>query len=182
MTAVTLLDELRRRRVELIPEGVGLRYRAPKGALTPDLRQALAAHKVELLSLLTGLDTGSRLNPADCFELLCAFHAENEAAYEPGALTWAFAHCPELKRRFDETETAIDRLAGQHPTEADFRRALEAHANVWREIVARHRAHRERQAEKADPMPELPEGTVLAICVSYGDGEPGTWDAVRRAR
>ena len=68
------------------------------------------------------------------------------------------------------------------PTEADFRTAIEAHAAVWRELVARYRAHKERQAEKADPMPELPEDTVLAVGVSYGDREPGTWDVVRQGR
>ena len=62
------------------------------------------------------------------------------------------------------------------------RAALAARVACWREISARYRAHLERQAERADPMPELREATVLAIGVSYGDGEPGTWDMVRRAR
>jgi hypothetical protein len=53
MTALALLAELRRRRVELIPEGSALRYRAPQGALTAELREAVARHKPELVRLLT---------------------------------------------------------------------------------------------------------------------------------
>ena len=123
-----------------------------------------------------------RLSPADCLELLCAFHGENEAAYQLGALPWAFENCLELKRRFEETEAAIDRLAGQRPTEAGFRAALEAHRAIWWEIAGRYRAHLEQQAERSDPMPELPDNTVLAIGVSYADREPGTWDVVRQGR
>ena len=53
MIALEVLTELRHRGVELIPEGEAIRYRAPKGAMTPDLRQALSAHKSELLALLS---------------------------------------------------------------------------------------------------------------------------------
>lgn len=106
-------------------------------------------------------------------------HTELRAEYVEGALPWALATLPELARRLDDAEAAIDRLAGTRPTEADFRAVVEAHAHVWREIVARHRAHRERQAEKADPMPE---DAVLAIGMSYGDGELGTWDVVRQGK
>ncbi|MBI3782618.1 MAG: hypothetical protein HY270_04380 [Deltaproteobacteria bacterium] len=52
-SAQALLTELRSRHIELIPEeGNALRYRAPKGTVTPDLRQALADHKAELLTIL----------------------------------------------------------------------------------------------------------------------------------
>lgn len=150
MIAFEVLADLRHRGVELFVAGGTLRYRAPRGVLTPELRAALSAHKAELLSLLTGSGTGGRLNPADCLDLLCAFHQENEATYRPGALPWAFDNCLELKRRFEQTEAVIDRLAGQHPTETDFRAALAAHAACLREISARYRAHLEQQTERAD--------------------------------
>ena len=54
MTALELLEDLKKRGVDLEPEGDSLRYRAPAGALTPSLRQALATHKVEVLSHLRG--------------------------------------------------------------------------------------------------------------------------------
>lgn len=52
MTASTLLADLRRRGVLLVPEGTGLRYRAPRGILTDTDRAALRAHRDELLALL----------------------------------------------------------------------------------------------------------------------------------
>lgn len=62
MTAIALLAELRLRGVDLTVEGGHLRYRAPKGVLTPDLRTAMAEHKVELLTLLTrGPEVSERL-------------------------------------------------------------------------------------------------------------------------
>ncbi len=33
-----------------------------------------------------------------------------------------------------------------------------------------------------DPMPELPEDVRYAIGFGYGDGQPGSWDVVRRRR
>jgi hypothetical protein len=56
MTAASILTELRTRGVELIPEGTGLRCRAPRGTLTPELRQTIADHKPELLAALTAAE------------------------------------------------------------------------------------------------------------------------------
>ena len=47
-----LLDELRARDIALWREGDNLRFSAPAGALTPELRARLGAHKVELLAQL----------------------------------------------------------------------------------------------------------------------------------
>ncbi|MCW5967585.1 MAG: hypothetical protein KIT57_03665 [Blastocatellales bacterium] len=52
MTLDTLLDELQERGIELTPAGDRLRYRAPQGALTPELKQAIAERKPELLAIL----------------------------------------------------------------------------------------------------------------------------------
>jgi hypothetical protein len=127
-------------------------------------------------------DPAHRLDPVDCLELVTEMHVELRLDYVEGALPWAFEQLPELKVRFDQTENAVDRLAGSNPTEADFRRALADHAAVWREMVARYRAQREAAADRADPMPELPEDAAAAVGISYGDGQRGTWDVVRRAR
>jgi hypothetical protein len=51
MDATELLADLRRRGLVLVPDGDTLRYR-PRNALTPELRAAVAAHKLELLALL----------------------------------------------------------------------------------------------------------------------------------
>lgn len=52
MTVDDLLDALRRRRVRLAADGDRLHVEAPSGALTPDLKAALTAHKAELLNTL----------------------------------------------------------------------------------------------------------------------------------
>ena len=52
MTALEILDELRQRGVVLEVNGEALRYRAPKGVLTAELRHAVTENKKELLDLL----------------------------------------------------------------------------------------------------------------------------------
>lgn len=52
MTPTKLLTELSRRGIELTADGSELHYRAPKGALTPELRAAVAVLKPELLAIL----------------------------------------------------------------------------------------------------------------------------------
>lgn len=52
MTPAALLADLRRRGVLLSPVGEQLRYRARRGALTPDLAGAVKAHRAALLELL----------------------------------------------------------------------------------------------------------------------------------
>ncbi len=53
MTARNLLSELRKKGVEVRTSGDDrLVIDAPKGAITPELRSALAAHKAELLQIL----------------------------------------------------------------------------------------------------------------------------------
>lgn len=53
MDARALLTVLRTRGVALEPSPEGIRYAAPHGAFTPELRAEVAAHKAELLVLLT---------------------------------------------------------------------------------------------------------------------------------
>ena len=54
MTAEALLQELWSRGVRLTPEGDRIRYCAPRGALTPELRARLSEHRGEVLSVLQG--------------------------------------------------------------------------------------------------------------------------------
>lgn len=56
MTAAEILTETRRLGIVLLADGQRLRYRAPKCLMTPELREALAARKPELLALLTAED------------------------------------------------------------------------------------------------------------------------------
>jgi len=58
MTAGETLAELHRRGVALEPNGDRLKYRAPQGALTPELRKAMAEHKAAIISTLRRLGDG----------------------------------------------------------------------------------------------------------------------------
>ena len=61
MTAVDLLTTCRAAGIVLVPDGNMLDVDAPRGALTPSLRDALLRHKPELLAVLTRL-VGMRLH------------------------------------------------------------------------------------------------------------------------
>jgi hypothetical protein len=52
VTVTALLEELRGREVELKLVGDRLRYRAPKGVLTPELKRALVDWKPEVIAAL----------------------------------------------------------------------------------------------------------------------------------
>ena len=58
MTSGETLAELERLGVVLEPNGDKLRYRAPQGALTPELREAITENKAEIISTLRRLDDG----------------------------------------------------------------------------------------------------------------------------
>ena len=53
MNPAALLSDLHSRGVELTAEGDRLRYRAPRGALSPELLADLRSHKAEILAELT---------------------------------------------------------------------------------------------------------------------------------
>ena len=57
-TPSVLLAELTRRGVELWAEGERLRYRAPRGAMAPELFETLRAHKAALLEVLRDVPRG----------------------------------------------------------------------------------------------------------------------------
>ena len=58
MTSSEILTKLDRRGVVLEPNGDKLRYRAPQGALTPELREAITENKAEIISTLRRLGDG----------------------------------------------------------------------------------------------------------------------------
>ena len=122
-----------------------------------------------------------RCSLADCMALIRETFEAVAAEYVDGALT-LLGTDPDLCRRFHATEGAIDAAVKAGPTEHELRAAraaLAAHVAVIQEACQRRRAQREAAA---DIMPELPDDTALAVGVSYGDGKPGMWDVVRRAR
>ena len=65
MTAVELITELRERGVLIETNGERLRIDAPKGTVTPELREALVLHKAEVLVLL---DSSQLAETARCIQ------------------------------------------------------------------------------------------------------------------
>jgi hypothetical protein len=65
MTALALLTDLRRAGVELFADAGRLRFRAPAGSLTASMREAVAAHREELLVLVAAPDGWDSAAAAD---------------------------------------------------------------------------------------------------------------------
>ncbi|MCP4659035.1 MAG: non-ribosomal peptide synthetase, partial [bacterium] len=95
------LNRLRQHDIEVLAEGERLRFSAPKGALTPELRSELARRKSEILALLqTAGDRGSlpleRVSRTG--ELLLSFSQLRLwflEQFEPGTIAF---HMPEVVR------------------------------------------------------------------------------------
>ena len=64
MSVAVLLEELRRRDIELRIDGEQLRCSAPAGALGPELREQLRQHKQDILDFLNAAQTLSTQQPA----------------------------------------------------------------------------------------------------------------------
>ncbi len=70
MNASELMAEIQRRQIRLAVDHGSLRYQAPKGSITPELRQAIGRYKFEIIALLgASKRTG----------LLCSENAKAEA-------------------------------------------------------------------------------------------------------
>jgi amino acid adenylation domain-containing protein len=172
MTAEELLEELARRDVRIRTEGDALEVRAPRGALTPALRDALACHKLELLSLLarSGGATPDELPLAFgqrthwfCHQVAPASAAYNllqaarvRAAVDPGALRLAFQALLDRHEPLRTTYPARDgrpvqRVFGHQAVDFE---AVEA--SSWDEPLLQRRV-----AEVADLPFDLERGPVL---------------------
>ncbi len=88
MTTLALLAELRRRGVVLEASGDRLRYRAPAGTMTAELRAALAAHKDALLEVLREASPAPAESPRPPQDALPASTSHVEAS---ALLAWAAA-------------------------------------------------------------------------------------------
>lgn len=84
MTPTALLDHLRALGAEVCVEGDKLRYRAPAGVLTDDLRQAIREHKAALLELLRPFTPPVVLGP----------RGEDPLDFRRDPLTGAWLHDP----------------------------------------------------------------------------------------
>jgi hypothetical protein len=94
MTTVERIAYLRQAGVELSANAGRLHYRAPAGALTPELRAVLTRHKSALLAALSGDPDADALPPDDLPPARCPDCAETK--HYRGALpgwAWTCGRC-----------------------------------------------------------------------------------------
>ena len=68
MSAADVLAQAQAAGVQLVANGDRLHYRAPAGALTPELRAALQAHRAALLALLAKRPPAAASRPTRWFD------------------------------------------------------------------------------------------------------------------
>lgn len=114
MTAIALMQDLARRGVVLTAEAGRLRYRAPAGAVTPDLRRQLERNKAALLLALagnaqqTGLFDGAAPSP-DAARLVA--HRGHDLPQAPHAARLVHGDFERARQRLAELEAEIDAAA-----------------------------------------------------------------------
>ncbi|GAB3001520.1 non-ribosomal peptide synthetase [Mycobacterium bourgelatii] len=124
MSAVTLIDQVRRLGVQLWVDGENLRFRAPQGVLGPDLKAALSAAKADVIAELAR-ETEVLRAPEDRFEPFPL--TDVQAAYSVGrtsAFRWGGVGC------HGYAEFAVDHRVAR-PSAAQYRSA-------WSKVVDAH--------------------------------------------
>ncbi len=129
LTVTDLLGELAQRGIRLSAQGNQLQLRAPKGALTPDLREQLAVQKGEILRLLHARadlerlsvlpqivpDTRARHEPFPLTDIQQAYWIGRSSAFEMGNIS--------IQIYLEIESPALD---------------LERFTRAWRRVVERH--------------------------------------------
>ena len=132
-TGAALLQDLTARGVVLTAESGRLRYRAPAGALTPDLWRQLEGHKAALVALLsaqqTSLFDGAAPSP-DAGPLVP--HVASQAAQDPHAGRLVLTDREQVLQRLAALEAEIDAGAASlaHLPKDDWPAELLSHLNV----------------------------------------------------
>jgi len=120
MSAFHLLEQLRAHGVVLHVDGASLRYRAPRGVLTPDLLAQIRDHKPDLLRILRETTpTSARATPVDRFPLSQGQRALwflQQRNPQSAAYHVAFATRILSRVRSWEIESCFQYLVDRHPS------------------------------------------------------------------
>jgi len=124
MSAAALLDEFEGAGVRLIPTGTdGLRVDAPRGVITPEVRDSLQRHKAEIIALLQ--PEREVAGEVDEIELLHLFHERAAIMEIDGGLLREDAMWLAAREVLD-TPDKLRAYAEHHPaTQALLRRGCE---------------------------------------------------------
>ncbi|MET0406381.1 MAG: non-ribosomal peptide synthetase, partial [Cystobacter sp.] len=92
MTTAEFIIELQRKGIELWVEADALRFRAPPGLLTEEVRAGLKERKAQLLEHLRAAtpDKGSRFEPFALTDIQNAYWVGRQGAFDQGIVS---AHC-----------------------------------------------------------------------------------------
>lgn len=141
--AEDLLADLRAAEVWLWPEDGQLRYRAPRGVLTPERLAALRMHKQEVLDLLATetttltADPAGRFDPFPLTDVQAAYLLGRGGAYELGGVgCHGYVEIPVTAPDADRLSAAWRRLVERH----DMLRAVvspDGHQQVLADVPAR---------------------------------------------
>jgi colicin import membrane protein len=203
MTAHDLLCQLREKGVELKTSGDDrLIIDAPKGTITEDVRKALAAHKAELIQILTAEQAGIAVPVAETPELVQMAEAVAKAN-----VTFTSPATPAPQEQdapvTDVTADEITRLEAELMrlrTEEEARRAeveasrlsvenaLRVEQEHWRqaeEATARSRAEKEKQRIEVEAREQTEEGHRRQMAeqdLARAEGELKRMRAMEEAR
>jgi hypothetical protein len=164
MRPAELLATLTAKGVVLRPVPDGIAFEAPQGVLTAELKAELAAHKREVLAMLSGPADTARLDLAEAMVLIATAFEAVHVEYIEGALDMLDADA-DLAKRFSASEAAID-AAIKAGNASQLHAALAAHVEVIRECIRRTRAQRD----------VLPVGAGGAVGLGWPDGTV-SWQA-----
>ena len=116
-----LLKDLRSRDIKVWREGGNLRFSAPAGALTPELRAQLTAHKAELLAHLSDIASAGTVIPRIDRTGGVPLSFAQERLWmldrlEPGMAAYNVAHCWRIAGPLDPAalERSLHELARRH--------------------------------------------------------------------
>ena len=116
-----LLTELRRRDISLWRDGDNLRFSAPAGALTPELRAELGAHKAELLEQLAHENAPESPIPRADRSAGAPLSFSQERLWildrmEPGLPVYNVAHCWRIRGPLNVSalERGVNEIARRH--------------------------------------------------------------------
>ncbi len=134
MSMAELLVELRSRGVELTAMGERLRIDAPKGVLTPEIRETLARHKAEILALLESPSPAPRQEiPPECRARYREVAQDSLFDNFPTVDAWLAEHHPGLWQRIRELDRELSRLERKGSTKQEYHVALELFLTHLRE-------------------------------------------------
>ena len=116
-----LIEELRRRDIKLWRDGDNLRFSAPTGALSPELKSKLIAHKAELLAQLSDAEKAATTIPrADRSGGIALSFAQERLwvldRLEPGLTAYNVAHCWRITGALDPAvlDRSLQEIARRH--------------------------------------------------------------------